>query len=126
MSLTTFLLIKAIISLIFGVPLVVLPGILMGLYGITLDPAGILMARYFGAALIGIGLLCLWTRKVADRGAQFGVTTALFVADTLGFVIALLAQFGPVATPLHWVNVIIWLLLALGLAYFRFMALKPG
>ena len=56
MSLTTFLLIKAIVSLVFGIALAVAPAPLASLYGWTLDPAGTLMARWVGATLIGIGL----------------------------------------------------------------------
>lgn len=124
MTLATFLLIKAIISLAFGIPFVLAPAALMSLYGITLDPVGTLMSRYFGATLIGIGLVCLLTRRATDPKALQGITLALFIGDTVGFIVGLLGQFEPTASPLGWVNVAIWLLLALGLGYFRF--LKPS
>lgn len=122
MSLSTFLLIKAIVSLVFGIPFALAPGATMSLYGYSLDPVGTLMSRYLGATLIGIGLVCLLTRGVTDSRALQGVTLALFIGDTIGFIVALLGQFGPAAVPLAWINVVIWLLLALGLGYFRFLA----
>lgn len=82
------------------------------------------MSRYVGATLIGIGLVCLLARSATDPKALQGITLALFIGDTVGFIVALLGQFGPTASPLGWVNVAIWLLLALGLGYFRF--LKPS
>ena len=124
MKLATFLTIKAIISFAFGIPLVLAPAALMSLYGLTLDPVGTLMSRYVGAAFIGIGLVCWFARSAADSKLRQGVILSLFIADTVGFIAALIGQFSAASSPLHWVNVAIWLLLALGLGYFRF--LKPG
>jgi len=41
MKVSTFLVIKAVISLLFGIGMAVLPGQLMNLYGVTLDSSGI-------------------------------------------------------------------------------------
>ena len=124
MSLATFLLIKTIVCLAFGIPFALAPAAVMSLYGITLDPIGTTMTRYVGATLIGIGLVCLLTRKSADRKTLRGITLGLFVGDTIGFIVALSGQLGPTANPLEWINVIVWLLLAVGLGYFRFLKLR--
>lgn len=92
----------------------------MSSYGITLDTVGTIMSRYFGAAILGLGLIC-WLYRNADFKTLEGITLSLFVADTLGFIIALLAQFTGLLNALGWVNVIIWLCLAFGLGYFRFI-----
>ncbi len=120
MKLGNFLVVKAIISLAFGIAFVLVPAAVMSLYGVTLDPAGILMARFFGACLIGIGLIC-WFDRSADRDALQGITLALFVGDTVGFIVALLGQLSGLMNALGWAIVAIWLLLALGLGYFRFL-----
>ena len=124
MSLTTFLLIKTIICLVFGIPFVLAPAAVMSGLGITLDPIGAITTRLVGAMFIGIGLLCLFTRKSTDAKTMQGITLGLFVGDTLGFIVVLLGQFGPTAAPLGWVEVAIWLFLAAGLGYFRFF--KPA
>ena len=121
MTLSNFLVVKAIISLVFGIGLAVVPATVNKLFGVTLDPTGILMARLFGACLIGIGLIC-WLDRNADPKALQGITLALFISDTIGFVVTLLGQLSDMANTLGWVNVVIWLLLALGLGYFRFLA----
>jgi hypothetical protein len=123
MKLSTFLVVKAVISLAFGLAFALAPTAVMSLYGVTLDPGGTLVARFFGASLIGIGLIC-WLDRSADRAALQGITAALFIGDTIGFIAALLGQLSGVTSALGWVNVIIWLFLALGLGYFRF--LKPS
>ena len=123
MALATFLLIKAIISVVFGVFFALIPGTVGSMYGYEVEPAGVLMSRYLGAALIGIGLICFLMRGITDTNALMAVTLALFIGDTVGFLVALSGQFGSIATPMGWVNVIIWGLLALGLGYFRFFGL---
>lgn len=124
MSLATFLLIKTIVCLVFGIPFVLAPAAVMSLYGITVDPVATTMTRYVGATLIGIGLVCLLTRKSADLKTLQGLTLGLFVGDTIGFIVALSAQLGPIVNPIEWVNVVVWLLLAVGLGYFRFLKLR--
>jgi len=123
MKLGNFLVVKAVISLVFGIAFALMPAGVMSLYGITLDAGGIMMARFLGACLIGIGLIC-WLDREADPKALQGITLALCIGDTVGFLVALLGQLSGLTNALGWVNVVIWLLLALGLGYFRF--LKPS
>jgi len=120
MKLSSFLVVKTVISLLFGIGFVLMPAVVMSIYGVTLDSAGILMAQYFGACLIGIGLAC-WLFKYGDPDALKCLTLALFVADTLGFIISMLGISSGLVNALGWLNVAIWLFLALGLGYFRFM-----
>jgi hypothetical protein len=122
MQVNTFLIIKAIVSLAFGLALVLIPATLMDWFGITLDDPGTFMARTVGACLIGIGLTCWLGREVADDGRR-SITLALFIGDSIGFVVTLLAQLGGLMGGLGWALVAIWLLLALGNGYCRFMKL---
>jgi len=123
MKLGNFLVVKAAISLAFGIAFALVPAAVMSLYGVTLDLGGALMARFFGACLIGIGLICWLDRNAGPQVLQ-GITLALCIGDTVGFIVALLGQLSGLTNALGWVNVVIWLLLALGLGYFRF--LKPS
>jgi hypothetical protein len=123
MKLSNFLVVKAVISLAFGIAFALVPAAVMSLYGVTLDLGGAFMARFLGACLIGIGLIC-WIDRNADPQVLQGITLALCIGDTVGFIVALLGQLSGLANALGWVNVVIWLLLALGLGYFRF--LKPS
>lgn len=121
MRLTTFLAIKAIISLVCGIALVLAPTTLMSLYGVTLDPAGILVSRLIGAILVGMGLVCFLAGRTAARKALRRITLGLFITDTIGFIAALLVQLDGTANALGWLNVAIWLLSAWALGYFRFV-----
>ena len=123
MKLSTFLLVKAIVCFLFGIGYAVVPITVGSIYAINLDPDGLLMARFFAALLIGVGLI-LWLLRNADWNVLKVITLSLCIADTIGFIIALVAQLAGVMNALGWIIVAIWFLLALGLGYFRF--LKPG
>ncbi len=120
MKLSLFLIIKAVISLVFGILLAVIPAQLMAIFGSTLDPSGVLMTRLVGALLIGIGLIC-WLSRTKSAESLQDIVLSLFVADTLGFLVVLMGQMSGLMNAMGWIIVLIWLLLALGLGYFRFI-----
>jgi ABC-type transport system involved in multi-copper enzyme maturation permease subunit len=122
MKLSTFLTVKAIVCFLFGIGYAVVPITVGSIYAINLDPDGILMARFFAALLIGVGLI-LWLLRNADWNVLKIIILSLCIADTIGFITALVAQLTGVTNALGWIIVAIWFLLALGLGYFRF--LKP-
>lgn len=122
MKLSSLLLVKAIISVVSGLALLLLPGAFMGLAGVTLDANGAVMARLVGALLVGIAVICWFARNADPSVGREALVLGLFVADTLGFVVILLAQLAGLMTAFGWVFVLLWLLLAAGLGYFRFLA----
>ena len=72
MKLEGFLVFKAIISLVDGIALVVVPIVYMNLVDVYLGDAGVFMTRFFGTLLIGIGLICWFSRGVG-RARPLGV-----------------------------------------------------
>ncbi len=120
MKLSTFMIIKAIVCFVFGLGYIIAPISVGTMYEINLDPDGIIMARFFAALLIGIGIV-LWIYRNADWSVLKNITLALFIADTIGFVVALTGQLAGVMNSLGWIIVAIWFFLAFGLGYFRFL-----
>ena len=123
MKLSNFLTVKAAVATFFGIAFVLAPAALMSIYGLALDAAGAFVAQMAGVSLLGIGLIC-WFSKNADWQALAGITLALFIADGIGFVVLLMGQLSELSNPLGWTTVILYLLFTLGLGYFRFM--KPA
>ena len=113
MKLKHFLSAKAIISLLFGVILVAVPVEFMSVFGVVLDPVGSVMARLLGAMLVAVGLIC-WAERNKEPNQLKGITFSLFVGDSIGFVILLMAQLTGMFNALGWANVALWLLLASG------------
>lgn len=124
MNLSLLMTINAVVAVIFGIGFVVSPGATLAFYGIAPDAAFRLVSQLFGAALIGFAVLTWSARNAAASDARKAIVLALFVADGLGFVLSLIGQLQGVANALGWLNVVIYLLLALGFGYFQF--LKPS
>lgn len=126
MTLRNFLTVASIVAFAFGLGFVLVPLRLVSLYNVTLNAGGVLVGQLFGAALIGFGVLNWFARTVTDSKGLQAVVLANLVGDVLGFVIAFLGQLAGVGgvNQLGWSTVVIYLLLALGFAYFQFV--KPS
>lgn len=123
MKISTFLIMKSIVCIVFGIGFAIIPSVTGSVYEITLDADGLIMARFFGAVFLGIGLI-LWLFKDSDWNTLKGITLSLFIADIIGFIVALTGQLSGNLNTLGWINVALWLFFALGLGYYRF--LKPN
>ena len=122
MNVSTFLKIKSVVSVFFGLTMVLLYAYLMPIYGIVLNLPGNVMAQWSGACLTGIGIIC-WSASNAPKSElRSGVLLALFICDSIGFVVTLIGQLGGMGNALGWSTVGLWLVLALGLGYFRFVS----
>ena len=124
MKLSTMMVIKAVVCLVFGILFVLVPGPLMSIYGVSLGSGGILVARLYGASLFGNLLLTWFARNDTGSDALRASVLALTVYDAIGFVVALGAVLTGVMNALGWAVVALYLLLALGFGYFQFV--KPS
>jgi hypothetical protein len=121
MKLKTLMIINSIVAIVFGVLFVIVPAHIYSLYDITADEQLVYMGRLFGGALIGFSLLTWISRNATDSDARKAILYALFTADCIGFVVAVIGQISNVVNALGWLTVAIYLLLALGFGYFQFI-----
>ena len=63
MKLSYVFIFNSIAALGYAIGLLIVPATVMTLHGISADPSTILMARYFGVALLGIGLVTWLARN---------------------------------------------------------------
>lgn len=122
MNLKNLFMINAVVALFFGVVMVLFPAQTLDQYGLILIPAsGILMARFFGGALLGIGVISWLVKDAGASEARDAAVLGFIVADVAGFIVALMAQMEGTTNALGWTTVALYLLLGLGFAYFKFM-----
>jgi len=121
MKLSNWMAAKAIVEVIFGIGFVLMPGTLASMFGMTLDPAGALMAQLFGAAFI-FGSMVLWLARFepASEGAVRAIILAVVVSNAIGFVVTFVATLSGVWNVLGWLPVALYLVFGLAFAYFQF------
>ena len=124
MKLSTLFTINAIVAFLFGLTFVLVPGTAMSFYGITLSLGGIIVAQLFGACLLGYAVLTWSARNAGESEARNAIVLAMFLSETIGFIVALLGQLSGAVNSLGWSTVLLYLVLALGFGYFQFM--KPS
>lgn len=120
MSLKTLFVITSVIAFVFGILFLIIPWFTYSLYGVESNPMLNYMGELFGAALIAIGLISWQSRKITDVIALKVITLSFFIADIIGFIIALIGQLNNVVNALGWLTVVIYLFLSIGFGYFRF------
>lgn len=123
MRLSSLLLIAGLLGLLFGLGFLLVPGALLAAYGVTADPAVILMGRFFGAALVQLGLILSLARQVAEPAGQRGIVLGSFLGSAAGLIVALMGQVSGVVHALGWSTVLIYFLLLLGFG--SFLVAKP-
>jgi hypothetical protein len=124
MKLGNLFAVNSVIAGLFGLAFVFAPAQLLVPYGLAIGAGFGLVAQLFGAALIGYAILTWSVRKAGDSEARRAIVLALFISDGVAFVLALIAQLKGLVNSLGWSTVAIYLLLALGFAYFHFA--KPS
>jgi len=118
MKLKTLLIIKAIVCLCLGIPILLIPNFVYSIFGATLAAGGVFAAREYGASMIGNLMLTWFARNSQESEARWAIILALFVYDAIGFVVTLIAILTNALNSLGWLIVVLYLFLALGFGYF--------
>lgn len=109
-------LLNAVIAAGYGIALLVAADPILDLYGITPNPEGVYMARWFGLELLAVGLVTWLARDAAESAGGRAITRALAVTYGIGVLLALWGTlFGPF-NALGWIAVGLNLLLGSGFA----------
>jgi hypothetical protein len=116
--------INLVIAVFFGLSCTFIPRQLFQLYGLTLDGSGVWATRLVGGSILGYATLMLFARKTNSRESRRAIAIALLVQDTIGLLASLEIQFSGVMGPIGWSNPALYLILAVGYAYFIFI--KPS
>jgi hypothetical protein len=123
MTLKRLFVLNAVIAGGYGLALLVAANPILDLYGITPNPEGVYMARWFGLELLAIGLTTWLARDAAESAGGRAVAQALTVTYGIGVVLAVWGTLSGPFNALGWIAVALNLLLGSGFAYTLFI--KP-
>jgi len=110
----TVFLAGGVLGLAFGLSFLLVPATVLPFYGLSVDPATVLMSRFFGVALLQLGLVLYLLRDVRESASQRALTTAGVVGSATGLTVALMGVLAGLVNSLGWSTVVIYGALLLG------------
>lgn len=120
MNLRNLFLIQAIAFALAGLIVLLAPQQFMATYGAELDEAGIGLARLYGATVLMAAVIFWLGRNSAPSEARRALVVGALIGNALAALVGILNVVSGAYNALLWVSVVIWLLFALGFAYFLF------
>jgi hypothetical protein len=122
MTLKNLFLANSAISVFFSLALLLIPASMLELFGMSAGPVDKLLIQFFGAELLGAGLITLFGMNTKELRSHRSLTLSFFIANGIGFIVALGGMLTGVMNGLGWLIVLVYLILAAGFAYFQFIA----
>lgn len=113
--------ISGIVGVLFGLGFLLMPDMSLRSYGVPTDPHNLMQSRYFGSALLAVGLITFLARTTQDGAAIRGLLVGNLVGDLAGAAISAAAA-GNLQNQMAWLSVAIYLAFAAAAAYFLFAA----
>jgi len=120
MKFSRFMVIYAVVSAVFGLGFVLMPGQLLPIYGVEPNAALKLVGQFLGAVLVSLALLTWLVRNLSASETRQAIVLALLVGETIGLILSLIGQLNGIFNALGWSVVVVYLFFTLGLAYFQF------
>jgi hypothetical protein len=111
-------LVYLIVEAIFGIGFLVVPGIMMGPMGVTLDETSTTFARLCGTLIISIPVLLFFVRKSTSTEFRRGVVYCIFTYLLLSTILLLITQLKGLMNPLGWGIVILHFVFMLWFGYY--------
>ena len=108
--------VNSILTLIFGLGFLIIPDILMPLFGFSILNDGPLAFRFFGSVVIGLSILTAAVRNEEPSPIRRAVIFQLFVMYILLDVLKLM--FCNLTNPMIWVMFVIHTLLVVAYGFF--------
>jgi len=118
--------ITAIVDIIFGLLLIILPAQIFSLYAIESNPGVDYVAQLLGTALISIGMICWLLRNSPYTDTQAAIILSLFISCGIGAIVALHGQLNNVLNNFGWLTVGICISLFVVFGYFYFTKRKSS
>lgn len=118
MDVRLFLAIAAVIAILYGIGFILIPSVLLGLYGVESGASAVLGFRYFGATLLSLGLANWIIRDSSDWTAIRGLLISNAAGNIVGLVVSVAATLAGTMNGMGWSAVLIYLVLLLGDLYY--------
>jgi hypothetical protein len=117
MTSRTLLTITAVVAILYGLAFLLIPDTINALYGVPSAPHIALYTRFFGSALLGLGVITWFAKDFRSWDAIRGVFIGIAVTTAIGGLIALFAVMTGLSNAMTWTSVLVYALLFAGAVY---------
>lgn len=114
---------NAVVVLLVGVAFLAVPDMLLKQFQVDSYESTLLLGRFFGTAMIALGLVLWFAKNLQDAAMQKGLAIALLVSATLGLIVNIIGSATGIMRANAWITMIIYVLFILAYAFMLF--LKP-
>ena len=124
MKLKNLMILNAFFCLLIGIPMLLLPAKFMALFGLNLNPGGMIMAQLYGGALLGNFLIAWFSRKDTGSISLYAAVLYLFIYNGINFLVIFWATWKGIMEVLGYTAVIGFLFFMINYGYVLFAKLK--
>jgi hypothetical protein len=114
MKLPAFLGLAGALGILFGLEFLLIPELALSQYGVPTEPHNLMQSRYFGSALLGLGLINWLARSTRDDVARRALLLAAVAGNGVGLALSLWSRLEGLQGALAWLSVVIYGALLLG------------
>jgi hypothetical protein len=125
MNYRTLFLINSLIAFLLGAAFLFVPSMAMERLGVDNYASTRLIAQFFGAAMIALGLLLWFVKDVGNESMQRGMGIALLVGAVASLIVTAIGTSAGTLRANGWLVILIYVLLAVGYAFLVFFR-KPN
>lgn len=123
MNYRNMFIVNALVAILFGLGFLFFPARVLGLFRTEAFVSTLLLSRFFGTAMLTLGLVLWFVKDVADESVQKGIGIALLVGAVTGLLVTALGTFASnaVIRANGWLAIVVYVLFGLGYGYLLFM-----
>jgi hypothetical protein len=130
-NLRTVALVTGVIAILYGLGFLIVPGPILAVLDVQLPEEGLLVARFFGAHLMALGVIDVLARESLDapapqENARNAIVSGNVISSALSALLALWGVFGGLTNELGWGNVVLTALIAVAWTYTGFLRSSSG
>jgi hypothetical protein len=119
MNVKLFVAIGAAIAVLYGIAFLLIPGFAAAFYSdATPNAPTILAVRFYGVAMLSLGLVGWFVRETSDWTALRGLLLGLSIGNTVGVVVSIWGTVTGIMNAMGWSVVLIYLVLLAGYVYY--------
>ena len=122
LKLQNLYLLNTVFCLVFALGLLLMPQVMLTLFGMNDGAEARTLCQLIAVELTVGGLITLFARDVTDPSARSAIHYGNMIAGVIGLVVGLNGTLTGVFGWFGWVIVLVYLVVAVGFAYFQFLA----